>query len=266
MEMTMVFGFIGALLIGIVLGLIGGGGSILTVPILVYLLAIEPVLATAYSLFVVGSTAAVGAIRNIQNKLVDLKTAFVFAVPALIAVYTTRKYIVPAIPEELFTLGEYTVSKNFGIMVFFALIMLLASFSMIKKRKEVLETEGEQKFNYPLIVLEGFGVGIITGVVGAGGGFLIIPALVLLAKLPMKKAVATSLLIIAVKSLIGFIGDVQNLTIDWTFLLSFSGLSIVGIFIGIYLNQFIEGNKLKKAFGWFVLFMAVYILLKETVL
>lgn len=119
MELTMIFGLIGALVIGIVLGLIGGGGSILTVPILVYLLAINPVLATAYSLFVVGVTAAVGAIRNIQKKLVDLKTAFVFAVPAFIAVYTTRKFIVPAIPEELFTIGDFLVSKNFGIMVFF---------------------------------------------------------------------------------------------------------------------------------------------------
>lgn len=262
----MIFGLIGALVIGIVLGLIGGGGSILTVPILVYLLAINPVLATAYSLFVVGVTAAVGAIRNIQKKLVDLKTAFVFAVPAFIAVYTTRKFIVPAIPEELFTIGDFLVSKNFGIMVFFAIIMLLASYSMIRKKKDVEEVEEKPKFNYPLIVGEGFGVGIITGLVGAGGGFLIIPALVILAKLPMKKAVATSLLIIAIKSLIGFIGDVENLVIDWAFLLTFTGLSVVGIFIGIYLNQFIQGNKLKKAFGWFVLLMAIYILLKETVL
>ena len=262
----MIFGLIGALVIGIVLGLIGGGGSILTVPILVYLLAINPVLATAYSLFVVGVTAAVGAIRNIQKKLVDLKTAFVFAVPAFIAVYTTRKFIVPAIHEELFTIGDFLVSKNFGIMVFFAIIMLLASYSMIRKKKDVEEVEEKPKFNYPLIVGEGFGVGIITGLVGAGGGFLIIPALVILAKLPMKKAVATSLLIIAIKSLIGFIGDVENLVIDWAFLLTFTGLSVVGIFIGIYLNQFIQGNKLKKAFGWFVLLMAIYILLKETIL
>lgn len=266
MEITMIFGLIGALIIGIVLGLIGGGGSILTVPILVYLLAINPVLATAYSLFVVGITAAVGAVRNIQNKLVDLKVAFVFATPALVAVYVTRKFIVPAIPDELFTMGEFVVSKNFGIMVFFAIIMLLASYSMIRKKKGVDKEEEKPKFNYPLIIGEGFGVGMITGIVGAGGGFLIIPALVILAKLPMKKAVATSLLIIAIKSLIGFIGDVENLEIDWTFLLTFSGLSVVGIFIGIYLNQFIDGNKLKKAFGWFVLLMAVYILLKETVL
>jgi uncharacterized membrane protein YfcA len=145
-------------------------------------------------------------------------------------------------------------------MLFFALIMLLASYSMIKDQKKELkevEVEGKVKFNYPLIVVEGVVVGALTGIVGAGGGFLIIPALVLLAKLPMKKAVATSLLIIAVKSLIGFLGDVQNIEIDWSFLGLFTGLSVVGIFIGIWLNKFIDGKKLKKGFGWFVFLMGV---------
>ncbi len=114
-----------------------------------------------------------------------------------------------------------------------------------------------------MIVLEGLVVGLLTGIVGAGGGFLIIPALVMLAKLPMKKAVATSLLIIAIKSLIGFIGDLQNLDIDWAFLLKFTALSVIGIFIGIWLTRFIEGSKLKKGFGWFVVAMAIYILFKE---
>lgn len=265
MELTEILGYLGALIIGIVLGLIGGGGSILTVPILVYLLAVNPVLATAYSLFVVGATAAIGTLRNIPQKMIDWRTAFVFSIPAFSAVYIARKFVVPAIPNELFNIGATTVTKDLGIMVFFAVIMLLASVSMIRKKVENESMEGKQKFNYPLIVLEGVGVGLITGIVGAGGGFLIIPALVLLAKLPMKKAVATSLLIIAIKSLIGFIGDVENLTIDWTFLLSFTGLSIVGIFVGIYLNQFIDGKKLKKAFGWFVLVMGIYILYKEIV-
>lgn len=266
MDITVLLGYIGAVLIGVVLGLIGGGGSILTVPIFVYLLLIDPVLATAYSLFVVGVTAAVGAIRNVQKKLVDFKTAVVFAIPAFIAVYVTRKFIVPAIPEELFSVGDFLVTKNIGIMVFFSLIMFLASISMIRRKKGGEDNTAVQKFNYPLILVEGLGVGVITGIVGAGGGFLIIPALVIFAKLPMKKAVATSLLIIAIKSLIGFIGDVENMVIDWGFLLTFSGLSVVGIFLGIYLNQFIDGNKLKKAFGWFVLVMALYILMKEIVL
>lgn len=263
MDSTQVFGYLGALLIGLVLGLIGGGGSILTVPILVYLFYINPVTATAYSLFVVGVSALVGAIRNIQKGLVDFRTAIVFAVPAFIAVYGTRKYLVPAIPDELFSIGDFMVTKNIAIMVFFALIMLLASVSMIRNKRKDIEDESKVTYNYPMIVIEGLVVGLLTGIVGAGGGFLIIPALVLLAKLPMKKAVATSLLIIAIKSLIGFIGDVENLEIDWPFLLSFSALSIVGIFIGVWLNKFIDGKKLKKAFGWFVLIMAIYILIKE---
>ncbi|WP_265198091.1 sulfite exporter TauE/SafE family protein [Aureitalea sp. L0-47] len=251
------------MIIGIVLGLIGGGGSILTVPVFVYLMYINPVTATAYSLFVVGISALVGAIRNIQKGLVDFKTAIVFSIPAFIAVYITRKFIVPAIPDTLFSIGDYTVTKNVGIMVFFAVIMLVAAFSMIRNNGKADKITNGKQLNYPLIFLEGFVVGILTGIVGAGGGFLIIPALVLLAKLPMKKAVATSLLIIAIKSLIGFIGDIETMEIDWEFLLIFSGISIVGIFIGVWLNNFIDGKKLKKGFGWFVLLMAIYILFKE---
>ena len=264
MELVDVIGFIGALLIGLVLGLIGGGGSILTVPLLVYLLGVEPVLATAYSLFIVGSTAFVGAIKNVQKGMVDFKTAIIFAIPAFIAVYSTRKFLVPAIPDELFFIGKFLITKDIGIMMFFALIMLLASVSMIRNKRKENEEEAEISYNYPLIIIEGFLVGVLTGIVGAGGGFLIIPALVLLAKLPMKKAVATSLLIIAIKSLIGFIGDVQNLEIDWSFLGVFSALSIGGIFIGVWMNNFIDGKKLKKGFGWFVLIMAIYIILKES--
>ena len=264
MEIIELLGFFGALVIGVVLGLIGGGGSILTVPVLVYLLMEDPVTATAYSLFVVGTASLVGAVRNMQKGLVDIKTAVVFAIPVFIAVYATRKYAVPAIPESIFTLGGFEVTKDIGIMLFFALIMVLASYSMIKnKKKDLAEKEVEVKYNYPLIIVEGVVVGFLTGIVGAGGGFLIIPALVLLAKLPMKKAVATSLLIIAVKSLIGFLGDVQNIDIDWSFLGLFTGLSVVGIFVGIWLNKFIDGAKLKKGFGWFVLLMGIYIVYKE---
>lgn len=263
MELTSILGFVGALLIGIVLGLIGGGGSILTVPVLVYLLSINPVTATAYSLFVVGVSALVGAVRNMQKGLVDFKTAIVFAVPAFIAVYSTRKFIVPAIPDELFQVGDFMVTKNIGIMVFFAIIMVVAAISMMKSKRGDVPEESEVSYNYPLIIIEGVVVGLLTGIVGAGGGFLIIPALVLLAKLPMKKAVATSLLIIAIKSLIGFIGDVENLEIDWTFLMSFTAVSVVGIFLGIFLNKFIDGKKLKKGFGWFVLLMGIYIIGKE---
>lgn len=258
-----ILGYLGALLIGVILGLIGGGGSILTVPILVYLLHLNPVTATAYSLFVVGFSALFGAIRNMQKGMVDFRTAIVFSIPAFIAVYAARRYIVPAIPDELFMIGDFMVTKSIGLMVFFAIIMLLASVSMIINNKKDVPEDSVVTYNYPLIILEGILIGVLTGIVGAGGGFLIIPALVLLAKLPMKKAIATSLLIIAVKSLIGFIGDIETLKIDWIFLLSFTALSIIGIYVGTWLTKFIDGKKLKTGFGWFVLLMGVFIIVKE---
>jgi len=258
-----VLGFVGALFIGIILGLIGGGGSILTVPVLVYLMYMNPVTATAYSLFVVGFSAMIGAIQNIKKGLVDFKTAIVFSIPAFVAVYISRKFIIPAIPDNLFTIGDFLVTKNTGIMVFFAMIMLLASFSMIKSSSKEIDTTLKISYNYPLIIIEGLLVGLFTGIVGAGGGFLIIPALVLLVKLPMKKAIATSLLIIAIKSLIGFIGDIENLNIDWKFLTMFTSLSVIGIFIGTWLSRYFDGKKLKKGFGWFVLIMAIFIIYRE---
>jgi hypothetical protein len=136
---------------------------------------------------------------------------------------------------------------------------------MIKpgKKTEISESE-PMVYNYPIILLEGTIVGILTGLVGAGGGFLIIPALVLLAKMPMKLAVGTSLFIIAAKSLIGFTGDLQgSQVIDWKLLLTFTGFAVVGIFGGILLSKKIPGEKLKKAFGWFVLIMGIYIIVKE---
>lgn len=264
MDGTEILGYLGALLVGLVLGLIGGGGSILTVPVLVYLLGLNPVIATAYSLFVVGITSLIGAYKNLRKNLVDIKTAIIFSIPAFIAVYATRRWIVPSIPEEVFSIGTFIVTKNIFIMVFFALIMLLASISMIFSKRNTEATSTDTiTYNYPMIAIEGLIVGILTGIVGAGGGFLIIPALVLLAKLPMKKAVGTSLLIVAVKSLIGFLGDLQTLEIDWKFLLLFTSISILGILLGVYLTKFISGKGLKKGFGWFTLIMAIYIIFKE---
>lgn len=256
-------GWATALVIGLALGLFGGGGSTLTVPVLVYLFGIDPVLATAYSLFIVGSTALIGAGNNFFKGLVDVKTAVIFGLPALVTVYLTRLYIVPAIPDELFAMGDFTLTKSVGIMVLFALLMIAASYSMIRGRKASEKPEVEPKFNYPLILVEGVAVGLLTGVVGAGGGFLIIPALVVMSKLSMKKAVGTSLLIISAKSLFGFIGDIQNYTIDWTFLMTFAAIAMVGIFVGGRLSNFIPGKKLKPAFGWFVLAMGIYILGRE---
>ena len=261
MDGTQLLGYIGALIVGLVLGLIGGGGSILTVPLLVYLLGYNPIIATAYSLFVVGASSMVGTYQKHKKGLVDFKTGLAFSFPSFIAVYLSRRFLVPGIPETFFSAGDYTLTKSMAIMVFFAIIMLLASFSMIKKRKAKARATAPQPYYKTFI--QGLTIGTITGVIGAGGGFLYVPALVLWANIPMKKAVGTSLIIVTINSLIGFMGDVQTLEIEWVFLLTFTLISIIGILIGGFLSKFIQSEKLKKSFGFFVLIMAVYIIYKE---
>lgn len=262
-----ILGYAASIIMGLSLGLIGGGGSILTVPILVYLFGIDPVASTAYSLFVVGLTSALGSFSHFKKGNVHLKTALIFGIPSILSVYSVRKFLVPVIPDPVFSVGSFEVSKGLAVMILFAVLMLLASFSMIRKPKEEVKKEGPIKYNFPLIFAEGLFVGGITGLVGAGGGFLIIPALVLLAGLPMKQAVGTSLLIIGLKSLIGFTGDLgSDLEIDYRFMLLFSAFATVGIIAGSYLTQFISNEKLKPLFGWFVLMMGSYILVKELLL
>lgn len=260
-------GYVASIFIGIALGLIGGGGSILTVPMLVYLFRIDAVLATAYSLFIVGATSVVGSFSYFIKDLVNVKTAVIFGIPSIVAVYFTRAYIVPAIPHEILAVGEFVITKNILLMLLFAVLMIVASYSMIKKTKHHQEKVAKkQQFNYPLILIEGIVVGILTGLVGAGGGFLIIPALVILSKLPMKEAVGTSLVIIAAKSLIGFLGENSETPMDYLFLAKVTAFAIFGIFIGMALSKKIDGAKLKPIFGWFVLIMGIYIIIKETIL
>ena len=265
-DLLTIFGLLASTVIGISLGLIGGGGSILTVPVLVYLFNVDPVLATAYSLFIVGLSSLVGAFPKYKAGMIDLQTALVFGVPSIIAVFLTRKVLVPAIPATLFEVAGVSVTKALAMMILFAVLMVAASVSMIRdKKKEEQAAEEPRVFNYPMILLEGAVVGVLTGLVGAGGGFLIIPALVMLSKLPMKQAVGTSLLIIAAKSLIGFTGDVMEnaAQMDWTLLSVVTALAVVGIFVGNQLSKKIDGAALKKGFGWFVLVMGIYIIIKE---
>ena len=257
-------GYILSILIGVSLGLIGSGGSILTVPVLVYLFSVDAVAATSYSLFIVGLTALIGSLDYFRKNLVNVRTAIVFGIPSIVAVFLTRAYLVPAIPKTIITIGDFVLTKQALLLLLFAVLMLLSAYSMIKTSKAPSDdNKGTQVFNYPLIMLEGLLVGTITGLVGAGGGFLIIPALVLLSKLPMKEAVGTSLVIIAAKSLIGFLGESSETVIDWKLILSISAFAILGILIGSALARKVDGAKLKPAFGYFVLLMGVYILVKE---
>lgn len=256
-------GYLGALCIGLILGLTGAGGSILTVPILVYLMGINPIIATGYSLFMVGTTSAFGAIQNIRKGFVDVKTALLFAIPSFIAVFLTRKFIVPALPESIGN-QNFAISKESLLMLLFAVVMLIVAVSMLRKKAEPTNLENHNP-NMILAVIRMFFVGILIGMVGAGGGFLFIPVLLFIAKLPMRKAVGTSLLIIALNSLIGFTGDIGNHVIDWKFLMGFTALSVVGIFIGIYSAKFVNESQLRKGFAWFVIAMAVFILCREFV-
>ena len=262
MEFT---GYFASILIGISLGLIGGGGSILTVPVLVYLFTVDTVLATTYSLFIVGSTSLVGSVSYFKKGFIDLKTAILFGIPSIIAVFFTRHYILPAIPEHLTNIGSFELSRSILLMLLFAVLMVVASYSMIKKDKEE-HFANQQTSNNFWVMAQGLMVGVVTGLIGAGGGFLIIPALVNLLKIPIKTAIGTSLIIIALNSLMGFGFSLGHYPIQWTFLLTVTLIAIVGIFIGTYLSTKIDGKKLKPAFGWFVLVMGIYILIKETIL
>ena len=258
-------GYFLAVCMGLTLGLIGAGGSILAIPILVYFLGVSPVTATGYSLLLVGATALVGALRYLRKDQVDLNTAIIFAIPSFFGVYAARVWLLPAIPDPCFRFSNFELSKDLAIMLLFAALMLVAAVFMIRRRHPPAPGQTSlKKKRWLLITLEGGGVGILTGIVGAGGGFLIIPALVLLAGLEMKIAVGTSLLIIAAKSLLGFLGDLQRgFELDLSLVTLFLACTLSGMFLGTYLSRFVEGARLKQAFGWFTLAVACAIILKE---
>jgi uncharacterized membrane protein YfcA len=253
-------GYLAAILIGLSLGLIGGGGSILTVPILVYFFRVDPVLATTYSLFVVGLTSSAGAVSHFRKGNVNFKIALIFGIPSLLAVFIMRKWVMPGMPHHIFNIGTFELTKPELLMLVFAVLMLTASISMIRKKKEELISDSH--LSYSKLVIQSIIVGAITGFVGVGGGFLIIPSLILFAGLSMKKAVGTSLMVMTISSLLGVLGDVTtNVPIDYYFLLLFSGFAITGIIGGSYLTAYTTDSKLKPAFGWFVLSMGIFVLI-----
>jgi uncharacterized protein len=260
-----IIGFLAAILIGLSLGLIGGGGSILTVPVLVYLFAVDPLLATSYSLFIVGTTSLIGAISNYRKGLVNLSTALLFGISSITTVFLTRKFIIPLIPTHIATIWGFEITDGLITMLLFAVLMVMASLSMIKNgmKDESAELKSDKKIRFISLTIYGILIGIVTGLLGAGGGFLLIPTLVIVVGLPMKEAVGTSLMIIAMNSLIGFTGDIAHFNIDWRFLLEITAMAVSGIIIGGLLARKIKAGSLKKFFGWFVLVMGIYIIIKE---
>jgi uncharacterized membrane protein YfcA len=255
------FALLLALVIGIVLAMIGSGGSILTVPVLVYLLKIEPVTATAYSLFIVGMTALAGAIPYWKRGELDRNALIWFSFPSIAAVWLTRAILLPALPDVWLTLGAVSIGKGQALMILFAGLMLVSAILMLRDAPPLAQTSTPRR---ALLVLEGAVVGVLTGLVGAGGGFLIIPALVLLAGLPMKTAVGTSLALIALKSIIGFSGDLTSgLAPDWLLLLSFTSVAILGILLGARFVPNIDARNLKRGFGVFLILVAAAMLVTE---
>lgn len=262
-------GYIAAVFIGIVLGMMGGGGSILTVPVLVYLLHLDAITATTYSLFIVGVTSLTGGTRAYVKKQVDFKAVSEFGIPSIFSIFITRHFILPAIPEKLFSIGNVEFTRDTILMVIFAFLMLTASaFMIFNGEDENAERPVSQERTSKLLPLAlwGLAIGFITGLLGAGGGFLIIPALLLFVKLPMKTAIGTSLVIIAINSIFGFLFSLKQTPLDWKILLLFTGLAIVGIYLGSLFAEKIPGKTLKKWFGWFVLTMGIYIIVKELIL
>ena len=260
------YGYIASVFMGLSLGLIGGGGSILTVPILVYLFLVDPMTATSSSLFIVGSTALVGAVLAYLRNDIDVKTGVLFFLPSFVGVFLTKSFLVPMIPETVFTFQNFIFTKPLLIMSLFAILMLMASLAMIRSKKKSIETSEEkfdpkQKHKHIQISVQGLVVGVVTGFVGAGGGFLIVPALVNLVGLNMRKAIGTSLMIIAANSLFGFtISISKGLVVNWNFLVSILSMALVGLITGSFFSKKVPEQKLKMGFGYFVLAMGTFVL------
>lgn len=256
-------GYVASLVMGITIGLLGGGGSILTVPILVYLFAIRPSEASTASLFIVGCISLIASVQYKIKNVADWKTGILFSLPSLVGIFVARSVVLPVIPDVIELPFGISLEKDSLILVTFAVLMIAASTSMIRVRSlSAVETRTQSTV---LVGLQGMVVGFVTGFVGAGGGFLILPVLVNVLMLPMKVAIGTSLFIIAINSLFGF--SVSALSgaaiIDWHVQLMVLALGLAGSFIGAKLSGKMDEQKLKKMFGWFILSMGVIIILER---
>jgi len=259
-----IIGYIALIGIGMVLALTGGGGSLLSVPILVYLFSLDVVTATSYSLFIVGTTSLFGAWLKQKDQRIDIRSGIIFTACSVVAIFSTRKWIVPSIPDEVFVYGNVALTKRVLILGVFALLAIVSSMAILLKRN--YKTEKLEPPRLKMLVPVSFGTGILVGFVGAGGGFLILPSLSFFARLPFKIALGTTLLVIGMNSLIGFVGDVLNYEINWSFLLVITALAITGMVIGNNYTNRIPIQRVRDSFGWLVLTIALAILVTEFVL
>lgn len=260
-------GLLASFFMGTVLSFLGAGGSILTLPILVYLFQIDIIQATTYSLLLVGLTAVFGCVASFKDKLIDFKTGIIFGIPSIIGVVLARKVVLPFLPDQILV-GNFILEKSFLIMILFAVLMLVSSSLMIRDRKPVLSKTNDKNAyeRNIIIILEGLIVGQLTGFVGAGGGFLIIPALVLLTGLSMNIAVATSLFIIAIKSLMGYLSDViDGFQTDWMFVFYVCLFTLVGVLFGRILSKKVSDKQTKKLFGYMTLIISFIIIIEQLI-
>lgn len=252
-------GYITLAAMGITLGLVGAGGSILTIPILVYLLNVPIILATSYSLVVVGSTAFMGLLRYRHHIL--FKKAIVFLIPSVLGIFTARYFMISALPH---TIGSLPIDK--ALVILLLIFMGVAGYFMINNSPLDAKSHLPKNQNIKVILIS-LALGIVMGILGAGGGFLIIPTLVLLMGFTMQEAVPTSLFIITVNSLIGFMADQhQFIADDWSHLAKYLAPALLGMLIGLYIAKFVQGESLKKAFGYFVWVVGIAIFAKEFIL
>ena len=253
-----------SLSIGLILGIIGAGGSILTIPVFVYILKMDPLPSSIYSMFVVGICGLTGGLKSIFNKLVDFKLTILFGIPSIIGVLIARKLIFPSIPLQLLTIGDFILTRNILFMLCFSVLMLISGFRMLMVSSGKYKTPVDQTGRNPgWLFLQGLLVGVITGLLGIGGGFLIVPALYFWGRVDMKTAIGTTLIIIAMNSLFSFATSYSTAIIDWNILIKFSLGSILGILIGTFLADKIHGYQLKKIFGCFVLTLSVVIMYNQ---
>src|SRR5690554_2576757 len=267
MTLVEIIGYFGALFIGMFMGLTGSGGSVLSVPILAYLFGHDEKTATAYSLFIVGMTALFGSFKVLKGKSLSPESVVFFGLPSIIGVVIVRRVLLPLMPDTIFSILGFEFSRRMFIFGLFTLMMLLSAYSMLHKSKLRISHFSRKTVHGSLMAIGGFLLGIFVGLIGAGGGFIMVPALMIVARLSIKKSIGTSLVIVCLNCLVAFIlGDFFTMEPDWNFLFVFVSISFIGILIGGILTDKIDGQKLKVIFGYFILMIAMLVFLMEFVL